>query len=72
MPKISFGCAEGVKVFVGADEDGLVDQRGGGEDLFVEFVLGQDGWGFGGGVDDGDGSFFRGEVNLPRDSRAQS
>jgi hypothetical protein len=63
MPKISFSRAEGVEEFVGANEVGLFDERGAGEDLFVEFVLGEDGWGFGSGVDDGDGSFFGGEVD---------
>src|SRR5688500_224617 len=59
----SFGCAEGVKVLGGADENGFADQRGRGQDLFVEFVLGQDRWGVGGGVHHGDDSFFGREVN---------
>src|SRR6185436_3710333 len=63
MMPASFGCAEGVKVLGGADEDGLVDQRGRGQDLFVEFVLGQDRWGVSGGVHHGDDSFPGSEVN---------
>lgn len=47
----------------GADKDRVVDQRGRGQDLCAEFVLGQDRWRAGGGVHHGDDSLFGREVN---------